>query len=88
MWSHIDQDPKLDRFIEILKSDETLKKHKLIVFTESKDTATYLESELNRYFKGSVLAFHSQSPEGTRKRFCRILMQISALKNKRMMFGY
>jgi len=68
MWSHIDQDPKLDRFIEILKSDETLKKHKLIVFTESKDTATYLESELNRYFKGSVLAFTASLPKDTRKK--------------------
>lgn len=68
MWSHINQDPKLDRFIEILKSEDILKKHKLIVFTESKDTATYLESELNRHLKGFVLAFHSQSPEGTRKK--------------------
>jgi len=68
MWSHVDQDPKLDKFIEILKSDKTLKKHKLLVFTESKDTALYLESHLDKEFKNIVLAFSSHSSEGVRRR--------------------
>jgi superfamily II DNA/RNA helicase len=68
MWSHVDQDPKLDKFIEILKSDKTLKKQKLLVFTESKDTALYLESKLDKDFKDIVLAFSSHSSEGVRTR--------------------
>ena len=66
MWSRVDQDPKLDRFIEILKTDKKLKKYKLLVFTESKDTALYLESKLNEHFKGIVMAFSSKSSEGVR----------------------
>lgn len=68
MWIHVDQDPKLDKFIEILKSDKILKKHKLLVFTESKDTALYLESKLDKDFKDVVLAFSSHSSEGVRTR--------------------
>ena len=68
MWSHVDQDPKLDEFIRILKTDKTLKKHKVLVFTESKDTALYLESNLNKVFKDLVLAFSSHSSEAIRTR--------------------
>lgn len=68
MWSNVDQDPKLDKLIDILKTDNILKKHKLLVFTESKDTALYIETNLDKVFKDIVLAFHSQSPDGVRTR--------------------
>jgi superfamily II DNA/RNA helicase len=43
IWDKIDKDPKVDRFKEILASN---KKDKLVVFTESKQTAIYLQSKL------------------------------------------
>lgn len=61
-WDHITIDPKLERFKELLTTDNILKKSKILVFTESKETAEYLESMLKyepfsedgiRYFSGS-----------------------------------
>ncbi|MDO9538196.1 MAG: helicase-related protein [Thermoplasmata archaeon] len=71
MWGRVNQDPKLDKFIEILTDDKILKKHKLLVFTESKDTAMYLEEKLNPKFDKKVLAFSSHSGEATRHRIIR-----------------
>lgn len=49
-WSKISQDPKLDIFIEYLNSklfDKAInKEHKLVVFSESKETTTYLAESL------------------------------------------
>lgn len=66
MWKGVNQDPKLDRFIELLAKDKILKKHKLLVFTESKETADYLEAKLNPKFKNKVMAHSSRSSEHTR----------------------
>lgn len=49
-WDEINYDPKLDKFLELLKK-ELFKKSinqtgKLVVFTESKDTSKYLEEKL------------------------------------------
>ena len=43
MWANIDKDPKVDKFKQILSSN---KKEKLVVFTESKQTALYLKEKL------------------------------------------
>jgi len=64
MWKKVNKDPKLDKFVEILSKDKILKKYKLIVFTESKETAFYLESKLKN--KQKVLAFSSKSSEAIR----------------------
>jgi len=66
MWHDVDKDPKLDKFIEILSKDKILKQNKLIVFTESKETATYLEDKLNPKFDNKVLSFSSISGEAIR----------------------
>ena len=66
LWQNIDRDPKLEQFIKILSKDKILKKNKLIVFTESKETAEYLESKLNPKLKNEVLAFSSKSSGATR----------------------
>jgi len=66
MWSNIQRDPKLLRFIEILISDNILKNNKLIVFTESKETVDYLKEELTKNnFKG-VISFSGDSANNTR----------------------
>ena len=66
LWQTIDRDPKLLTFIDILKTEEVLKKNKLIIFTESKETAEYLEKNLARKFPNTVLSFSGSSGAATR----------------------
>ncbi len=67
MWDDITEDPKLDMFVNVLKEDENLKDNKIIVFTESKETAFYLEEQLNQTFGKFVLAFSGDSNESMRR---------------------
>jgi superfamily II DNA/RNA helicase len=64
MWSTIDRDPKLLQFLDILSAHPILIKSKLIVFTESKETADYLSENLKKY---KVLKFTGGSSEVIRK---------------------
>lgn len=68
MWKSVDQDPKLDEFIERLSSDKILKKSKLLIFTESKETAEYLEKNLKSEYGNKVMSFSSHSLENARMR--------------------
>ena len=43
-----EHDDKLNKLIALLKSDPVLSKHKVLVFTEYKATARYLENQLNK----------------------------------------
>lgn len=61
LWNDINTDPKLDELIHLLKTDSVLKDSKLIIFTESKDTAEYLERELQKKFGKVVIAFTGQT---------------------------
>ncbi|MEA1955045.1 MAG: helicase-related protein [Campylobacterota bacterium] len=56
LWQKIDYDPKLDKFKSIL---DTHKKEKIVVFTESKQTALYLEKKLKNY--NDVLTVHGEN---------------------------
>ncbi|MEA2018226.1 MAG: helicase-related protein [Campylobacterota bacterium] len=56
LWEDIDYDPKLDKFKNIL--DEHVD-DKIVVFTESKQTALYLEEQLKDYKK--VLTVHGDN---------------------------
>ena len=53
LWEDIDYDPKLDKFKMILDEHTD---DKIVVFTESKQTALYLEEQLKNYKK--VLTIH------------------------------
>jgi len=66
LWQTIDRDPKLLTFIDILQRNETLRKSKLIIFTESKETAEYLETKLSKIFPQEVLSFSGSSGAPTR----------------------
>ena len=66
MWYGVEKDPKLDKFIEILSDDRILKENKLLVFTESKETAIYLEEKLSSKFGNIVLSFYGGAGEATR----------------------
>lgn len=68
MWIDVDTDPKLESFIKLLKDDKHLKDNRIIVFTESKETAEYLEGKLNPLFKNKVTAYSSVSSEFTREK--------------------
>lgn len=65
-WEVIDEDPKLDKFTELLKNElfkkkvdnkELNKTGKLVVFSESVDTLTYLKTELKARLKRNDILF-------------------------------
>ena len=63
-WNKVVDDPKLDRFIEYLQTKIFDKKEnptgKLVVFSESKDTITYLEKEIKvRLGRNDILSVSS-----------------------------
>ncbi len=60
LWENVNQDPKIDAFIHHLTTDTTLKKRKLVIFTESRETGEYLFDHLNKRFSGEVLFFSSR----------------------------
>ncbi|MGV8073769.1 MAG: helicase-related protein [Syntrophobacteraceae bacterium] len=60
LWETVHEDPKLERFVESLKSDKDLKKKQLVIFTESKETGDYLFDRLDIEFPGAVLFFSSR----------------------------
>jgi superfamily II DNA/RNA helicase len=66
LWKNVDYDPKLEEFERILSKDPILKKNKIIVFTESKETAEYLEQELKMSLKSSIRSFSSRSDDNLR----------------------
>src|SRR3990167_892085 len=57
MWTGVNRDPKLLTFIHKLSTNPILKKNKLIVFTESKETAEYLAKNIDAKFPGETLCF-------------------------------
>ena len=65
LWQKVKRDPKLLTFLDELSKGETLQS-KLIVFTESKETAEYLVKNINKKFKDVALCFTGGSGEATR----------------------
>ncbi len=68
IWQKIERDPKLDLFLETLKSDKILQKNKLVIFTESKETAEYLAKKLNEKSPETVLCFTGASEYSVRNK--------------------
>ncbi len=66
LWRGVKRDPKLLSFSGLLSTHPVLKKNKLIVFTESKETADYLAEKLEKKFPKQVLAFSGASGKATR----------------------
>ncbi len=80
MWKDINYDPKLEEFERRLSKDPILKKNKIIVFTESRETAEYLEESLSQSLKSKVRAFSSHSDDSLRR---EIIDNFDARKGKR-----
>ena len=67
LWQKIRRDPKLLTFLDELETREILQ-NKLIVFTESKETAEYLATNINKKFRDTTLCFTGGSGEATRNK--------------------
>jgi len=68
LWQNIKRDPKLLKFIKMLGSHPILKKHRLIVFSESKETVDYLNKNIEKEFPNQVLSFTGGSSATTREK--------------------
>lgn len=68
MWGQVTRDPKLLKFADMLGNRQLLREQKLIVFTESKETAQYLAKRLQPKFPDQVLAFTGESSAQTREK--------------------
>ncbi|RMG82463.1 MAG: helicase, partial [Bacteroidetes bacterium] len=66
-WDGINYDPKMDKFIEEIKNSDILSQNKLIIFTESKETAEYLRENLRKHLSEKVLLFHGNSTQSDLK---------------------
>ncbi|MDP3028144.1 MAG: helicase-related protein [Deltaproteobacteria bacterium] len=66
LWTHIDRDPKLLKFLRGLSTDSGLRENHLIIFTESKETANYLFKNLQQKYPDRVLCYTGDSGEATR----------------------
>ena len=61
IWESVTNDPKLEKFIDDLENNKKLIGNKKIIFTESKETAEYLEVKLQSLFGERVTAFSGDS---------------------------
>lgn len=59
-WEGIIDDPKKDQFLYELQNHEILKDNKMIIFTESKETAEYIGLYLEEKYPEKVLVFSGQ----------------------------
>jgi superfamily II DNA/RNA helicase len=59
-WQGITEDQKIDEFKRELRENDTLK-NKVIIFTESKETAEYLGDELKDLYGDTVIVFSGDS---------------------------
>lgn len=68
MWNEVQRDPKLNQFLEDLHDDKKLRENKLIIFTESKETAEYLQKGIEKSLSEKVLLFTGGSSSGFREK--------------------
>lgn len=66
-WKKVKRDPKWETFREVLRKESKLKKGKVIIFTESKETAEYLAEHIANEVEPKVLLFTGSSEESVRK---------------------
>ena len=61
LWENITTDPKLDQFKYELAHNNKLQGNKKVIFTESKETAEYLETELKDIYGDRVISYSGES---------------------------
>lgn len=67
LWKGVKRDPKWDSFGSVLRREARLKKNKIIIFTESKETAEYLAERIKEEITPAVLLFTGSSDDSIRK---------------------
>ncbi|MDP1713711.1 MAG: helicase-related protein [Anaerolineales bacterium] len=67
LWAKVERDPKLLELLKQLSKNAFLKSNKIILFTESKETAEYLAKNVNEKYKDQALCFTGSSGEGVRE---------------------
>jgi len=67
LWRTVHRDPKWESFREILTTQPMLKKNKLIIFTESQETAKYLTGQIANEVEPKVICFSGQSDESAHR---------------------
>lgn len=63
LWGMIENDPKLSMFKKELLINKHMKGHKVIVFTESTETAEYLYNNLTDIYGKRIVCFSGQSSQ-------------------------
>jgi len=67
IWKQVTRDPKWESFRDILKKSPLLKAGKLIIFTESKETADYLAAKISGEVEPKTLLFTGESLHSIRE---------------------
>jgi len=67
LWATVERDPKLLALLKQLAQNKLLKNSKIILFTESKETAEYLDKNINKAHKDQAICFTGGSGEGVRE---------------------
>ena len=71
LWDGVNRDPKLLRLLKELSENKILRENKLLIFSESKETAEYLGREINKALPGQALVFHGGSGAALREAVIR-----------------
>lgn len=66
-WAKVNRDPKLIALLEVLSTNKLLKSNKIILFSESKETAEYITEHINKAYKNQAICFSGGSGEGVRE---------------------
>ncbi len=67
MWAKVQRDPKWLCFRDVLRRNPNLKKGKVIIFTESQETAEYLAGRIREEVEPETILFSGQSSEADHK---------------------
>ena len=66
-WDDIIEDPKKEQFLLELKNNKKLKNKKIIIFTESRETAEYVGAYLELHYPEQVLVYSGQGSRSVRQ---------------------
>lgn len=66
-WETIERDPKWEKLREMLAHNERFKRDKLILFTESRETAHYLHERFKLELGEQVISFSGDANDATRE---------------------
>jgi len=66
-WETIERDPKWEKYLSLLKNDPIFQKNKILLFTESKETAEYLSLRISESLNEEALCFSGSSKRSLRE---------------------